>query len=305
MYQQRSRTTPWKARTTPWRRPSPSRPRPTPWPKNGAATAAAENPDAVFEDLPDTLIAPAEGPTPTLTPDRYYIYQTGDPASTPMRPRSRAWFSPTASPAAAAATSPAPPAVLGPSRISVQRFIPDDFSVPGFAYDWQGYGQQIPFGLLGTFTSSSGSAEFQGATSIVKGDGVGIGDGFIGIPELDLVRTDQRPRQVTPRSPSPRSATRAMHFSGDNASLLNVANTPGAIGVGGYSQAQIPDFAASLAAGFDRYDEPGNADVEHVHVSGGRADAVGDCGIRGEGGTSETTTQTGAEDVATPALGLE
>ncbi len=213
--------------------------------EDGAATAAAENPDAVFEDLPDTLIAPAEGPTPTLTPHGFsYSYQTGDPAL-------YAYETPFAGMVLADGLTGGSGGIAGSASgpwtepyFGAPNFMPDDLGVPGFAYDWQGYGQQIPFGLLGTFTVSSGSADFQGATSIVEGDGVGIGDGFIGIPELDLVRTDHRTAGHPSLPISAISDTR-VHF-GVDASLLNVANTPSAIGVGGYSQSQIPTSPHAL-----------------------------------------------------------
>ncbi|HEX5499700.1 MAG TPA: hypothetical protein VFX03_10750, partial [Thermomicrobiales bacterium] len=125
--------------------------------------------------------------------------------------------------------------------------MPDDLMIADVAYDWTiYYGGSMPFGLLGTF--GSWTTENYGADSILDGGPVAVGDipGFL--PFYDLVRA---PSVLVPTAPLPGIYQNAMHFGGANASLLDPTKTPGAIGIGGYSQSTVPtsQFAQQLASG--------------------------------------------------------
>src|SRR6185312_7181860 len=189
--------------------------------------------DAVFENLPDTLLAPSAGPTQTVTADFGPDYWAND------------FFDD-------GAVMPIDP--FGPLHDWEQmpgempNFMPADLGIEGVAYDWQGYGQWMPFGLLGNHDPGTGTPANTGADEILPGGPIGVGDAPGVLPLRDLVRD---PQIGLLSAPLPGVYVDPMHFSGAKRLLLDPNQTPGAIGVGGYSQATVPtsQLAQQLADG--------------------------------------------------------
>ncbi|HWB12671.1 MAG TPA: putative toxin, partial [Pirellulales bacterium] len=159
------------------------------------ALAQAETTEAVFTDLPDTLIAPSEGPAPTLAPDYqggyeandYYVHQTAG-------------------------------------------VFTQEWSLWGVG--WEAFATAAP--TFGGFASSAPLGTLDGnSVPDVAGGPYGVSIPF---RQQDLVR-NQLPQALNYQS--------AMHFSGGNAQLLELTDTPSNIGQGGYSQSPLPTTPAS------------------------------------------------------------
>jgi hypothetical protein len=190
-----------------------------------AVTQAAT--DAVFTYLPDILIAPTDGPTPVLTPDylwgyeanEYYVGQTNGVFLQASVEMGIGWVWFRAAPSYAGAGS----------------------SGPDLGAFWSAYGAQLSSPLGNTpgiwgppEYSTTGDLTGFSATADTAG-GVTFGNPIVFTPQ-DMVRN---------QLPEAENFAPPMHFTGNNAELLDLINTPSNTGPGGYSQSPLPTTQAS------------------------------------------------------------
>jgi len=193
------------------------------------AQAAA---DAVFESLPDTLIAPTDGAAFYLTNDlvvRNYeatdftLPQTIAPGST-QGDVDAGWNQP---------------------YLGTPNFMPSDLGITDVVYDWTGYGHNMPWGLLGPaqFWATSNT----GADSIIQGEPPPVANSAGLLPRPDEFRAFKQPdwtdvSQTYAGPPMQTPATlvavdqRSPHYNDNEQGLLDPSNVPSNIKGGGYSQ---------------------------------------------------------------------
>jgi hypothetical protein len=197
-----------------------------------AAQAAAT--DAVFANLPDLLMAPSDGPAPTVTADFNWGYEANDFSVA----QTTADFEQVISEFSVGSDLLAPALLVSPSDLS---FVPT-------APDWGGYVTgAMPWGRIGTTIGSwtPTSNDFVGGEIRSAGGGSAFGNP-VAFGLRDLAR--QQPLSRTYGSPD--------HFSGRAAELLNVNNTPSATGLGGYRQSPLPASPLSGGSGSGTATQP-------------------------------------------------
>ncbi|HEX7378601.1 MAG TPA: hypothetical protein VF278_15890 [Pirellulales bacterium] len=187
------------------------------------AVAQAATADGVHDDLPDTLVAPADGPDQTLTADfvrggyeANEFYVGGNPGVF--------WQFAGGG---------------GIPELGAPDFLPFGLMLNATAYSWGTAG--MLYGYLGSMTpwTPDGSL-YMGANLTLDIGTPSVGYSDTPYKLYDLVRGDSLPIQGT--------FAPAMHFSGAQADLLDLSKAPSAVGAGGYSNSPLPTTTAGTQA---------------------------------------------------------
>ncbi len=225
------------------------------------AMAQAAVADDVSDDLPDTLIAPTDGPDQTLSADFKVGYEANDFY---LPGRSGDWESPWQG--------------LIPEQ-GLPNFMVCSFETQGVALP--GPDAAMPWGRIG------GSAAIYSIELYGLNDVINNGLPPYGNPQpyglIDLVRGDSLPISGV--------FGPAMHFSGPSADLLDISKAPSAVGPGGFSSSPLPTTTAGtqLANPSATSLAPAPMSLSAPASSGTRQVAGMQSGAEGENGEGNTT----------------